>query len=168
MKQTIDINDLESIIDEWQDSLFSFAFFRVGSYDVAQDVVQDVLVRLYTHPPRPRPTNLKAYLLRMVYNACADFHRREQRLATVDIRLAANVVSDEEAEARSERERIDNLLAILPAEQATIVKMHFVDDLSFVDIAEILALSQNTVKSRYRYAIDKMRKQYKNMDFEEE
>ena len=64
--------------------------------------------------------------------------------------------------------RIEEMLSILPDNQATIVRMHFADDLSFVDIAAILGLSPNTVKSRFRYAINKLRTHYKNLDIENE
>ena len=57
--------------------------------------------------------------------------------------------------------RIEEMLSILPDNQATIVRMHFADDLSFVDIAAILGLSPNTIKSRFRYAISKLRTHFK-------
>jgi RNA polymerase sigma-70 factor (ECF subfamily) len=56
------------------------------------------------------------------------------------------------------------MLKDIPDEQAEIVKMKFVDGFSFVETAELLNLSVNTVKSRYRYAMDKLRKDYKVED----
>ena len=41
------IDELERIIEEYQDALFSFAFFRVGSFEIAQDIVQDAFLLLY-------------------------------------------------------------------------------------------------------------------------
>ena len=38
------------------------------------------------------------------------------------------------------------------------VRLHFTDDLSMTEIAEVLGLSRDTVKSRYRYAMEKLRK----------
>ena len=64
--------------------------------------------------------------------------------------------------------RIEEMLSILPDNQATIVRMHFADDLSFVDIAAILGLSPNTIKSRFRYAISKLRTHFKDLDIENE
>ena len=71
-------------------------------------------------------------------------------------------------EGVKEFRRIEKLLERLPEEQATVVKMRFTDDLSFVEIAAILGLSDNTVKSRYRYAIAKLRKEYALMTFDDE
>jgi DNA-directed RNA polymerase specialized sigma24 family protein len=47
MKHKIKVKEFEQIVDDYQDSMFSFAFFRTGSYASAQDAVQDVLIKLY-------------------------------------------------------------------------------------------------------------------------
>jgi DNA-directed RNA polymerase specialized sigma24 family protein len=47
VKHKIKVKEFEQIVDDYQDSMFSFAFFRTGSYASAQDAVQDVLIKLY-------------------------------------------------------------------------------------------------------------------------
>ena len=69
--------------------------------------------------------------------------------------LPHNAESDELYE---EYLRLEQLLAPLPAEQAEVVRLHFTDDLSMAEIAEVLGLKRDTVKSRYRYAMEKLRK----------
>ena len=45
MNKGTDIKQLEQLIDEWQDSLYSLAFFRLGDEGAAQDVVQEAFIR---------------------------------------------------------------------------------------------------------------------------
>ena len=79
--------------------------------------------------------------------------------------LSLEAINEQEDENHQElyREylRIEQLLAPLPEKQAAIVKMHFTDDLTFSEISDILGISRDTVKSRYRYAMEKLRKNMK-------
>lgn len=58
---------------------------------------------------------------------------------------------------RQEYERIVALLDDIPFEQAEVIRMNTIDNLSFVEIAEILDLSVSTVKSRFMYGVNKVR-----------
>lgn len=153
------MRQLERIIDEHQQQLFSFAFFRVGSYEVAQDIVQDVFIKFYENSRRLyAANNVKAYLLKTISNACTDYVRKNGKIQFVAIEHLENELTDEdERHCLSEFLRIDDILSDLPVEQAEILRLKFVDSLNFVEIAELLNVNVNTVKSRYKYAIEKLR-----------
>ena len=153
------MRQLERIIDEHQQQLFSFAFFRVGSYEVAQDIVQDVFIRFYENSRHlSAANNVKAYLLKTISNACTDYLRKNGKIQFVAIEQLENELTDEdEKHCLSEFLRIDDMLSNLPVEQAEILRFKFVDSFNFVEISELLNLNVNTVKSRYKYAIEKLR-----------
>ncbi len=153
------MRQLERIIDEHQQQLFSFAFFRVGSYDVAQDIVQDVFIKFYENSRHlSAANNVKAYLLKTISNACTDYLRKNGKFQFVAIEHVEKELTDENEEhCISEFLRIDEILDNLPAEQAEILRLKFVDSLNFVEISELLDANVNTVKSRYKYAIEKLR-----------
>jgi len=153
------MRQLERIIDEHQQQLFSFAFFRVGSYEVAQDIVQDVFIKFYENSHHlSAANNVKAYLLKTVSNACTDYVRKYGKIQFVAIEHLENELTDkDERLCLSEFLRIDDILSELPIEQAEILRLKFVDSLNFVEISELLDINVNTVKSRYKYAIEKLR-----------
>lgn len=153
------MRQLERIIDEHQQQLFSFAFFRVGSYEVAQDIVQDVFIKFYENSRRlSAANNVKSYLLKTISNACTDYLRKNGKIQFVAIEHVEKELTDENEERYiSEFLRIDEILYNLPAEQAEILRLKFVDSLNFVEISELLDVNINTVKSRYKYAIEKLR-----------
>ena len=153
------LRQLERIIDEHQQQLFAFAFFRVGSYEVAQDIVQDVFIRFYENSRHlSAANNVKAYLLKTISNACTDYLRKNRKIQFVAIeQLEYELTDEEEKRCLSEFLRIDDILSNLPVEQAEILRLKFVDSLNFVEISELLNLNINTVKSRYKYAIEKLR-----------
>ncbi len=153
------MQQLERIIDEHQQQLFSFAFFRVGSYEVAQDIVQEVFIKFYEKSRYlSAANNVKAYLLKTVSNACIDFIRKNGKIQFVDIDQFENELTDEnERQCISEFIRIDDILSNLSEEQAEILRLKFVDSMNFVEISKLLEVNVNTVKSRYKYAIEKLR-----------
>lgn len=161
-------NTLAQIIDEWQDSLYSFAYFRVGDEGVAEDIVQEAFIKFYNAVRKKNITNIKAWLYRTVHNACIDYIRKVERVRQVSIDDVEHLLMIPTDEPHAEYIRIETVLSTVSKEQAEVVRMHVVDDLTFVEIADILHLSGNTIKSRYRYALLKLRKKYKELDFEVE
>lgn len=158
------LEELERVITEFQDQLFRFAFFRTGSFADSQDIVQDVFIKLY-HENNNLDSikNIKHYLYRSIANACVDFHRKSKKLKfepidTVSLpdhlqerEISENLIQIEEYN------RLEKLLAELPEEQAEIVRLRVFDNLSFVEIASILEIPVTTIKSRFKYGIDKLK-----------
>ena len=153
------MRQLERIIDEHQQQLFSFAYFRVGSYEVAQDIVQDVFVKFYENSRSlSAANNVKAYLYKTISNACIDYIRKNSKIHFESLeKFKDEFLNEEESECYAEFIRIEKVLKHLPENQAEILRLKFVDSLNFVEISELLNLNLNTIKSRYKYAIDKLR-----------
>ncbi|MDR2840306.1 MAG: RNA polymerase sigma factor [Paludibacter sp.] len=154
------IKELEQVIEKHQNQLFSFAFYRVGSYEVAQDIVQEVFIRFYEDMRRVSAAqNVKTYLFKSIANACTDYKRKFAKIQYVDIECFADTLMDEEQKScLAEYVRIEDFLGELPEEQAEILRLKFIDDLNFVEISQIINENVNTIKSRYKYAIAKLKK----------
>ena len=153
------LNDLEKLIVKEQDVLFRFAYMRVGSRADAEDIVQDIFLKLFSSSENLSSVrNIKHYLIRSISNACRDFHRRKQDNLPLE-KADKEIVSDDDLRMHEEYLRITELAGTLPQEQKEILYMKCIDGLKFREIADILELPQATVKSRYRYAIQGIQKQ---------
>lgn len=161
MNQKANIKQIEKLIDELQDGLFSFAFFRLGDEKEAEDVVQEVFIRYFKENQKKLIAYPKAWLYKSLHRLCIDHVRKRPPTKLVSLEVINNKEDENHQELYHEYLRIEQLLAPLPDEQATIVKMHFTDDLTFSEISDILGISRDTVKSRYRYAMEKLRKNMK-------
>ncbi|MDD4385265.1 MAG: RNA polymerase sigma factor [Bacteroidales bacterium] len=161
------LDELERVIEEYQDQLFRHAFFRTGSYAESQDIVQDVFIKLYyDNGELSSIKNVKHYLYRSITNACFDYHRksRKQKFEPIE---AANLPSQMyEKEASEvliqieEYKRLEELLKVLPEEQSEVIRLRIFDSLGFVEIASILETPVTTIKSRFKYGIDKLKAEY--------
>jgi|GEM_PF-1771165 RNA polymerase sigma factor (sigma-70 family) len=76
---------LERIVDRRQDSLYRFAYFRTGSQADAEDIVQDVLLRLFHSDCNlDRIDDVERYLWRAIANRCCDYHRHRRKCDAAD------------------------------------------------------------------------------------
>ena len=139
--------------------LRAFAYRMLGSRAEAEDIVQDVLLRLFHSDCNlDRIDDVERYLWRAIANRCCDYHRH-RRNATLPTERAAALADDSgDQELREEYERIAGLLATLPEEQAEVIRLKTSDSLTFARIAELTGSTEATVKSRFRYGIGKLRK----------
>lgn len=148
------------VVRENLDYLVRFAFFRLADRAEAEDAVHDAVLRLLEHDSTSlRPSALRMYLVRTVYNLCNDAARqnvcRRQPIDSFDIPDSGS----EEAAYIAEAERIAALLAALPEREREVVRMNVVDELSFVEISRILCIPQSTAKSRFRAGMTRLRRE---------
>ncbi len=158
------LRELEIVITEFQDQLFRFAFFRTGSYSDSRDIVQDVFIKLYRDNNNLNTIcNIRYYLFRSIANTCIDYQRknRKSKFVTLEMEKVRQLTDERDAAHQmllnEEYQRIEGLLSALPFEQAETIRMRVLDDLSFIDIAEIQDIPVTTVKSRFKYGIDKLK-----------
>lgn len=162
------LKELEKVITEFQDQLFRFAFFRTGCFADSQDIVQEVFIKLYKENGHLASiNNIKFYLFRSIANACIDYQRKSKRLkfdslekAIIPYNLNAKDASHELLLVE-EYSRIEGLLKKLPEEQAETIRLRVLEDLSFADIAIVLNIPVTTVKSQFKYGIEKLKKSLK-------
>ena len=153
---------LEAIIDRRQHDMFRFAYMRTGSRADAEDIVQDVFLRLFrSEEDLSRIDDVERYLWRSIANRCRDFHRRRRR-TDVSAEQAGDIAESDDREMHDEYLRIERLLAGLPDEQAETVRLRCTHSLTCAEIAEPTDTSEATAKSRWRYAIEHLRKSFFN------
>ena len=166
MEETYDrklSDEFGKVITEFQDQLFRFAFFRTGSLADSQDIVQDVFVIFFKNQKlRSTVYNVKHYLFRSISNACTDYQRKKKNHFESIEKINDSIILREKDASHhllmiEEFQRIEKLLHNVPDEQAEIIRLRVLDNLSFVEIAELLAQPVTTVKSRFKYGIDKLK-----------
>jgi RNA polymerase sigma-70 factor (ECF subfamily) len=132
----------------------------VASRADAEDVVQEAFIRFWRS--RERIAEPVAYLFACVKHCALDAHRGRQRQSRREMAVARPEAEPLFAGPLEESERraaIEAALRELPTEQSEVLVMRIWGGLSFPQIAEVLAAPLNTVSSRYRYALAKLRQE---------
>lgn len=156
------IVELERIVAERQDWLFRFAYMRIGRREDAEDLVQEVFLKLFKAMNKSGEVDdIERYLIRSISNACHDYFRRKrQTMIPIDETLQITV-DESDKQIHEEFMRINKMLDDIPPEQAETLRLKCYDGLTFKQIGELQDIPEATVKSRYRYAITTLSKRVK-------
>lgn len=167
------IEAFELIIDHFERPLFFYALRRVQIEEVARDIVQETFLKFVQHAHRYDPSSpLSAWLYTITRNKCIDYLRkRRHREVSMDQSLKdgedvnlhqfledQHPDSSDQVAAKEIAGRIDAALQEINPDQREIFLLREVHGLKFIEIAEILSISENTVKSRMRYALEALRR----------
>jgi RNA polymerase sigma-70 factor (ECF subfamily) len=156
--QTID--DFDRLVEATQDELVQFAFYRLGSQADAEDAVQDVYVQAFRDRVKRRQvTEVRPYLFRMVRNRCTDVLRARSRKSGLTAEEAPGSEDTLSAIVASEEARkLARLLDQIPEREAEVIRLRAWSELSFAEVAVAVGAAVPTVKSRFRYGIEKLRR----------
>ncbi len=134
--------------------IYSVAYRLTGNHHDAQDLVQEVLLRVRRGLATYQPGNLEGWLGRITTNAFLDRVRRDKRRPTVplpdepDRVIEGSAGIDAELEASDLPDHMQVLLASLPVDYRVPVVMKDVFGYSYEDIAQRLDIPIGTVRSR--------------------
>ena len=148
--------------EEWVaarlDRLFRFASVLTGDRGLAEDIVQDVLIRLHERWDETSGIeNLDAYVRRMVVNGYLSWRRKWARLVPVANDELPDEPGRDFAADHAERGRLISELAGLPRQQRAAIVLRFYEDLSDEDAADALGCSISTVRSHVSRGLGTLR-----------
>jgi RNA polymerase sigma-70 factor (ECF subfamily) len=140
------------------DRLFGVARLILRASDLAEDAVQEALVRAWQQLPSLRdPDRFDAWLYRLIVNACADQGRQLRRWSETVRPLALEPSIADGTNAVADREQLEQGFGRLKPEQRAMVVLHFHSGFSAAEIAKILDIPEGTARSRLHYATEAMR-----------
>lgn len=171
------------LVRRHQTALYNFALRQLGNGSSAEEVVQEAFVRVVQNAAEFRHSaRFTSWLYTIARNLCVDAIRRralrrhpsldepqrpdEAGGPTLGDRTPDASASVERSVASGEiRECVLSAIAELPDDQREVFLLREVSNLPFKEIAEIVGAPENTVKSRMRYALERL--QAALVDFEE-
>ncbi len=139
--------------------VFSVAYHFLRNTALAEEVAQDIFLELFRSLPALQShAHLKAWLRRSTVNRCIDqsrkrAYRNEAPLSGVNERSNAAEYPDV-----FEREALRKQVAALPEEQRAVVILRYGESLMPEEIAELLTMPVNSVKSRLARALQTLRR----------
>jgi len=152
---------LTLIYQKYLDSMLTLALGLLNDAAAAEDVVQDVFVA-FAQSRRSFQMwgSLSGYLATSVVNRVRDYQRRQRRQAGRDarVRVRAEPPGPEQAVILTEQAKLlAQAVGALPEEQREVVLLRLKVGLKFRDIAKLQRTSINTILSRYRYGLERLR-----------
>ena len=159
---------LSELYDRYSRMIFSLAMNAVGDAATAEEITQDVFVRVWERAGQYRADQAKVstWLTSIVRHRAIDQLRRQgvrpegQSIGWADLSPEAEPSTagpEQDAELALQRRRIRAAVAQLPEEQRQVLALAYFQGYSQTAIAGALSLPLGTVKTRIRLAMDKLR-----------
>jgi RNA polymerase sigma-70 factor (ECF subfamily) len=164
-----DVRAFNQLVLLYQTMVYNLAYRILSDPDAAADATQEAFLSAYKAMRGFRGGSFKAWLLRIVTNACYDQLRSKQRrpAESLDDLLVEAEHSpylrdparspEEVVEQRELNHAIQSGIATLPAEQRVVLVLSDVQGMNYQEIAEVTGLSLGTVKSRLSRGRAKLR-----------
>lgn len=164
---------IEEVVARYQRRVFTFARYFLGQKEEAEDVTQEVLIRLWRNADGLDPGRIGAWLTRVTRNACYDRLRQRRTAAAVvapgvDPELAEETPSAApdpaaQIEAADFQRRLLGALGRLEEPYRSVLLLREVQDLKYQEISEALGLPLNTVRVYIHRGRQRLREQLKEV-----
>ena len=164
-----DERPFEVLLNRHKSKIYTSIYLFVKDQDLADDIFQEVFIKIidtlrkgkYNHEGK-----FGQWALRIAYNMCVDYFRREKRRPKVastdsfdifDVLHSPNENVEESIMKSQTHQKIRELVDLLPEEQREVVVLRHYADMSFKEISQLTRVSINTALGRMRYALINMR-----------
>ena len=145
------------LAEEYRDRIYTYAFYSLQSHEEAEDVTQEVLVKLWQHAEEIEPGRLNAWVMRVTRNDVIDAARRRQTKSAVfvegaDVETVADVTasSDPDTEravqSRELRNALETALAAIDESYRSIIVMREIQGMPYAEISDTLEMPLGTIK----------------------
>ena len=151
-------SNINDVVKEFYNYIKAYVFKKVKNKEIAEDVVQEVMLKLVeSHQKSKEIKNIKAWLFQVSRNTIYDYYNRNK--------LEFNLENDWNLESQTSSEVskivtsdfVIPMIHMLPKEDAVPLKLSDIDKIPQKDIANQLNLSLSAVKMRVRRARTKLR-----------
>ncbi len=161
--------NLEQVYKDHFEGLHRYAFTRVRDNELAADLVQSVFLKFAEGKVAINDiANIRAYLFRMVYNACIDHFKQQSSSESAVPQHLLHIADDSKniQENILQRERLEQgmklaekILSALPPQARLIFEKSRVEGKKYREISEELGISEKTVEAHISKALKIIREQ---------
>jgi len=167
-----DVAAFEALVARYARPVFNFVYRIVGDYDEANDVAQSVFIQVHQSLPTTRlDLPLRPWLFQVARNKALDHLRRrrsvpfsalapedEEEGSPIDRLADPGLLPDELYEQRDLQTILSAAIAALPERYRLVVTLRYVNGLTFGEIAQALAIPENTAKTHFQRAKARLRR----------
>ena len=160
----------EELYHRYARRLKGFFFLQLGGDEkLAADATHDVFLRAYEARSRYQEgRSVSTWLFTIAYNICRNHYRSNAYEAQLLATLDAEPISEQQIEVQLDQATLDQalaqVLAELPAPLHQLFSLHYQEELSIPQVAEIVGIPEGTVKSRLHKTLNIIRKKLKKYE----
>ena len=166
------------LIQQHKNSIYSYAFYMLRNRMDADDVTQEVLIKIWKNINGFKLTSAKTWIMRTTHNLCIDYLRKRKtnidRIYSIDDdsfnNLADNGSENDVQKSTHHKimtDKVKEKIRMLPEELRSIFILYEMDGMKYREISKALDMPMNTVKVYLMRARKKLQKELKNYELQE-
>ena len=150
------------LLKKYQQKIYWHVRRMVIDHDDADDIVQDVFVKIWKNLPGFRnDAQLYTWMYRIATNECITFlNKKKQKnnisLDDVDYELADALSSSDQFTGDQIQRKLQEAILTLPDKQRLVFNMKYFDDLKYEEMSDVLGTSVGALKASYHLAVKKI------------
>jgi RNA polymerase sigma-70 factor (ECF subfamily) len=160
--------NIEELYDRYGEKLYHYLVLKLGSCQDAEDILQEIFYRFSYFSVRWQMIrNPKAFVFKAARNEANRFLRQklmQRKMKGSNPDHIAAIESVIQGPDRESERFLAEALARLPDGQREVIILKIFEGMTFKEIARMSRLSANTVASRYRYGLSKLRQRMETKD----
>lgn len=157
----MNVAEYTTCVDKYLNMVYRISFHYFGNREDAEDVVQDVFLKLYSCNAAPESeTELKAWLIRVTTNTCHSYFRNpfRKRKTEIDEKELENIVGSGSSEQDIiNRKVVMDAVMSLPEHYRIIVYLYYYEEYSICQISNTLKIKETTIQTRLSRARQKLK-----------
>ncbi|MBA3947363.1 MAG: sigma-70 family RNA polymerase sigma factor [Herpetosiphonaceae bacterium] len=144
-----DVDAFNVLVERYQQVILNVAYRIVGDRDEAQDIAQEVFVKVYQHIAQFKPERrFFSWIYRIAINTALQTRRKPQMTSLENLTLSVQTPLPDELAERAEQEReLWTALATLSPREQALMGLRYGADLSYEEIAATMDVPLGTVKT---------------------
>lgn len=160
----------EKVVRMYSEQLYWQVRRIVLSHDDADDVLQNVFMKAWTHLDSfSQESRISTWLYRIAINESIDFMRRQKKQQQVsvdneDLSVANMLMADDYFDGNQTQAMLQEAIAQLPDVQRTVFNMRYFDEKKYSEISQVLHTSEGALKASYHIAVKKISEFFKQHD----
>ncbi len=165
--------EFEICVEKYSDLIYRIAFGYLKDKEDAEDVYQNVFLKLYRYKKDFKDEeHRKRWLIRVTVNECHSVWRlpwKQKRYAVEDIQNVVETAQHEneagQENGSGQEEAVKEMLAEIPSKYGTVLYLYYYEEYSTKEIAVILKQKESTVRSQLKRGREMLKKKIMESDF---
>ena len=157
----MNVTEYNSCVDKYLKMVYRISFHYFGNREDAEDVSQDVFLKLYSHNTKfESEEELKAWLIRVTTNTCHSYFRNpfRKRKTEIDEKEIENIVGSSSSEQEIiNRKVVMDAVMSLPERYRIFVYLYYYEEYSICQISNTLNIKETTIQTRLSRAREKLK-----------
>lgn len=166
-------DEMQRVMEEYAGYLVQLSYLYVKDVQLAEDVVQETFIKYFKSPEKfEQRASLKTYLSRIVIHKSLDYLRSWKARRRIILKLVqhdtkAFIATPADAmQHKLEQTTLMQHVLALSLKYREVIILFYYEEMTSLEIAELLGMSENTVKTRLRRAREQLKRRMNEHDWE--